>query len=691
MYKIFYPNSVAIVGISDKPTNVARVVLKNLRQWEYKGDIYGINPKGGEVDGLKLYSSVKEIPQKVDIAVILVPAKFIPQIMDDCIEKGIDRLAIPAGGFSEKDEFGEELSYIIQEKAIKHNIKFVGPNGLTVINAENGLALPFFPVEKIKKGGVSIISQSGGIGLTLLMFLRDSNMGLNKFISVGNKLNLDEVDFLEYLGKDDNTEIICMYLESVKRGKELIKVAQKIDKPILVFKGNTTSVSSKIALSHTAALSNDDNIFDTAMKKAGIIRVKELRELIEYAKVFTFPKIKGNNIVALSASGGFVVIGSDICTEYGFKFSELPEELYREMEKYCKSGVINLSNPIDMGDVYDIKTLKFILESSISHKNVDASFFIAFNPSFETIKGTPFENLVNEDIGNYCNMLVKKYKKPFIISLITDSNSFTQLSKQFSFPLFSDIRTAVSGLATFRDYCLNRYKDKNIINYEVNTEKVGKILDTNKKWLSYESFELLECYGIKNVKYKLIKNSDDLLKVKGDFKYPVVMKIVSDDILHKSDIGGVFINIQDQDELQKIYKEMRQKAFIDGVLIQEMIKDGIEVIIGAKRDEYFGPVIMFGLGGIFVEVLRDITFKLAPLTKEEAYLMIEEIKGSKLLKGVRGKKSFDIDSIIDCLLRVSQIIMENEKIIELDINPLIVLENGYFVVDCKIKLNRTLF
>jgi acetate---CoA ligase (ADP-forming) len=320
MFKIFYPESIVIIGLSSKPTNIPRLTLENLLRWGYRGRIFGVNSRSDDVhvDGIKMFKNIEDLPEIPDLAYCMIPATLIPEIVDRCGRFGIRRMAIPSGGFSEFSEEGQALATKLLNTARKYGIRFVGPNSVTVANTDNGLCLPFVALHKAPKGELSIISQSGGVALSMLNYLADEKIGLAKFASIGNKLDLDEVDFLEYYGKDPQTRIICLYLESITRGRKLIETAKKIDKPIVIYKSNTTSAGRKAALSHTAALSSDEAIIDSAFEEAGIIRINNFLDFIEVTKAFQLPPMKGRKIMVMSPAGGFAVLGADLCEKAGF-------------------------------------------------------------------------------------------------------------------------------------------------------------------------------------------------------------------------------------------------------------------------------------------------------------------------------------------------------------------------------------
>jgi acetate---CoA ligase (ADP-forming) len=382
MEKIFYPESIAIIGLSSKPTNIPRLTLENLLRWGYRGRIFGVNERSDDVhvDGIRMYKNIEDLPEAPDLAYCLLPAQLVPDMMERCGKMGIRRMAIPSGGFSEYSDEGKALADRLLATARKYGIRFVGPNSVTVANTDNGLCLPFVALHKAPKGEMSIISQSGGVALTMLNYLYDEKIGLAKFASIGNKLDLDEVDFLEYYGKDPQTKVICLYLEGIARGRKFIETARKIDKPIIVYKANTTSAGEKAAMSHTAALSSDEAIIDSAFEEAGVIRVKNFLDCIEVTKTFHLPPMKGRRIMVMSPAGGFAVMGADLCEKAGLEFADMGEDFYESLKGFSNAGVIKFSNPLDMGDIYDPQLTAHVFYSVMHSDRVDGSIYISQRP-----------------------------------------------------------------------------------------------------------------------------------------------------------------------------------------------------------------------------------------------------------------------------------------------------------------------
>lgn len=447
---MFYPGSVAVVGASASELNMGRNIVQNLINWEYGGRIFPVNPRGEEVLGLQGYSSLIDIKEPIDLVVSFVPAPAVPGVIDACAAKGVRYMSIPSGGFAELGEQGVQLTGIIREKALDAGIRFVGPNGLTIINAENGLCLPFLTFKKREPGTISIISQSGGVGMSLIMFLDNSSTTFNKFISVGNKVNMDEMDFLEYLGNDPGTKVICMFLESVVRGHEFIETARRIDKPILVYKANTTEVGARTAASHTAALANNDTVLDGALEQAGVIRVHEIRKLTELARGFELPPMRGNRIAVISQAGGYTVLCADEAYRHGFEFPELTAECTECLHDFVRSDVIRLGNPLDLGDVHSTDAILRSLDCVLEQENVDGAALVLLRRSDAKYTGA-YAKMAREpypEIGE----IMRKHDKPIALCLLSQSEFIRNVQNKTSYPLFGAPETVVQVLAASRDY-----------------------------------------------------------------------------------------------------------------------------------------------------------------------------------------------------------------------------------------------
>jgi acetate---CoA ligase (ADP-forming) len=696
--KIFYPETLAIIGLSSKQSNIPRLVLENLIRWGYKGRIFGVNPKHEdiEVQGIRMYGAIKDLPVVPDLVFALIPAKFVPAIVDECGEFGVRRMAIPSGGFNELNQAGQNLAEVLLEKSRKHGIRFVGPNGVTVANTANGLCLPFVPSYPPPKGGLSIIAQSGGIGLMLWNFMTDENFGMAKFASIGNKLDLDEVDFLEYFGRDPETKIIGMYLESIPRGKELLMAAEKIDKPIVILKSNTTSAGQKAAMSHTAALSNNDEITDAAFKRAGIIRISHMDELIAVAKAFDLPPMRGNRLMMMSPAGGITVMMADQCEKYGFQFAEPGNQFFDSLKGFSNAGVINFSNPLDMGDIYDPYLQAHIFYSVMHNENVDGAVFVSQWPHMPRGEDV-FYKMFHTDLSAKATGTMLSSGKPLAVCLFGLSSTIFQIKQNLNFPLFNSIEETMMALRKQCEFYTRRstrpsdYAPPEGIDQAAAKNWIGaRPGDTGE-----DALELLACFGIPSARSVVARRTDEAVTAARNIGYPVVLKLVSPDALHKSEAGGVIIGIEDDeslekgfDRIQKNLRAYRNDARFEGVRISKMADSGYDMFIGGKQDPSFGPVVYFGYGGIYVEIFSDVKILLCPASLDEITDKISQLKSYKILKGARGGKVADIDKYAGMIQRASHLLAQYREIEELDINPVRLLADGggALALDARVRI-----
>ncbi|MFC1890203.1 acetate--CoA ligase family protein, partial [Thermodesulfobacteriota bacterium] len=427
MKTFFEPRSVAVVGVSESPTNLGRRIMNNMIQFDYSGIVYAVGPKGGVIHGRRIYHSVLDIPDQVDLAVILTPARTIPQIIDDCGRKGISHTIIESAGFREYGDDGVALENEILDIAGRWPIRLLGPNGIGTMNMENGLATPFAILSSgLAAGGISIISQSGGVGLSYMNLLASESLGLNKFASVGNKLDVDENDILEYLIEDEGTKIICMYLEGISDGRRLMEIAARSDKPILLHKSNIGEMGNRIAHSHTAALSSDDKVVDAALRQCGIIRFHDMHKLGNFLKILALPPMRGKNLAILSRSGGHAVIAADACEMAGFDLPQFPGEFLAAIEKHFRANVIKLMNPLDLGDLFDPDVYTRIMEETIKRDEIDGIVFLhTYNPQNEMDKSRKLLPVIEQ--------LSDRYTKPIAVCISSEEGEISLLRKDYAY------------------------------------------------------------------------------------------------------------------------------------------------------------------------------------------------------------------------------------------------------------------
>jgi len=682
----FEATSVAVVGVSASPTNLGRAIVYNLTEFRFPGVIYPVGPKGGAFMGHKIYRTILEIPDKVDLAVVLTPAHTIPDILKECGEKGIKRVVIESSGFSEFADERKKLEEEILDIAKRYNIRFVGPNGIGLINLENGLAVPFMPFEfEYPLGKVAILAQSGGIGACMLNALAFENIGFSKFVSMGNKLNVNENDLLDFLKNDDSTDNIFIYLEGLADGRKLMELASRCTKPVIIYKSNYTKASSGIAKSHSASLTSDKATVDAAFKQAGIIQAESIRESVDLIKAFELKPMRGNRLAVISRSGGHAVVAADAASSYGFDLVAFPDELIKLVEEHSRAGVIKPQNPLDLGDLFELDLYEKILDMTLERDDVDGVCFIH---NYQGI----FEAGQSRQLSARIGPLMKKHNKPVVYCLFTSNKEMEKHKKVCQVPIFIDPWEAIRALDV-----LYKFHTKNVHPFVADfrspmwTPRIDELLNDylpGEKGAQLPvdlSYRILASYGIQTAPWLVSENTEEVLAAAEEFGYPVVLKTASTDVVHKSDEGAVVLNIKNRVELLEALTNLQLK-FGHQVLIQKQIEEGIEIFVGSTQDDNFGPVMLFGLGGIFVELFNDVSRRIAPINPKIAVQMIDETKAGKLLRGFRSQDEADIEACADMMVRLSYLVCDLHMIAEVDLNPVKVAtghDKGATVVDCR--------
>lgn len=694
MKEFFYPKTVAVIGVSESPDNMGRNIVSNLIEFNFDGIIYEVGLRGGVLFGRRIYHSVSDIPDQIDLAVILTPAKTVPDILTECGQKGIKHVVIESAGFGEFGPEGVKIEEKLLEIAKKYSIQFIGPNCIGIMNMKNGLVLPFVNLKNIfRKGGISIITQSGGVGISYLNVLASENLGLAKFMSIGNKLAIDENDLLEYLIEDPETEIICVYLEGISDGQRLMEIARRSPKPILLHKSNIGKEAKAIAQSHTASLSSDDAVVSAALRQAGIARFKDHETLINYLKILPLPRLAGSRLAIISRSGGHAVIAADAAEEAGFTLAPFDPKFVKDVEKHFRAKVIKLTNPLDLGDLFDYQLYIKIVGQTISQPDVDGVVFL--HTYFSTTEGEASRALFTE-----LERISFERNKPIVVCVATDEEELYRLRQKLPQPVFTSPSDVIYALALARDFHHSAGSSAaSLPKYKTDKKKAEAIIDKCLKEkrdpLLGEALDILSAYGMPVIKSVCVEGEDAAVKGAQDLGYPVAMKIVSPTISHKTDLGGVQLNIRNEDALRHAFRDMVENikkripdAPIEGVIVQPMIQGGRELIIGAKKDLNFGPTVMVGLGGIFVEVFRDTALRVVPFAPEETEAMFAELKGYPILKGTRGEKGYDLDTAKEVVGRLSLLISDFPQISEIDLNPFRVMPHGEggFCLDARIIL-----
>ena len=678
MHEIFYPTSIAVIGVSAKPTNLGKNIVANLVEYGFNGIVYAVGPSGGMIETRRIYRSVVDIPDHVDLAVILTPSQTVPAMLEECGQKGIHWAIIETAGFREYTDEGRYLEEEIERIAKKYGIRFVGPNCIGVINMQNGMCVPFPRLKKfVKKGDVSVITQSGGVGMTVHNLMTNEGIGLNKFVSVGNMLNIDAEDTLEYLIGDEGTRLIFIYLESIRDGRRLMEIAKKSPKPVLIFKANIGKLGQNIAQSHTASLTSDNKVVDAAFKQAGIIRIHDATSLANGLKILELPPMRGKNLGVISRSGGHAVIAADACELCGFNLAHFPDEFLREIEKHFRASVIRLTNPLDLGDLFDLNLYADIAERTLQLEGVDGIVFLHTSLS-------EAENLASRMLLERLKLLVEKYGKPVAYYLSAATQEIAYLKQNYNFPVFTQVVETIRALEmNYRYY--NQVERVRLVEdiprFKVHHTAAKSLIQRAKAQkrdlLLSEALQVLECYGIPTAPGEVAATPEQVREIAERLGYPVAIKIIAEQISHKSDVGGVQLNLYNAPAVAAAYEDMMNRMRqtfsqiqIDGVLVQPMVTGGRELILGGRHDPQFGPVVLVGLGGVFVEIFEEAVVRVAPISRREAEEMIESLRGVQILKGARGGKPADLEALVEALLRLSQLMLDFPEIKELDINPL---------------------
>lgn len=686
---LFYPKSIAVIGASKDPAKLGNVILKNIISCGYKGKAYPVNLQEKKILGLKCYKNVLDIDPKIDLAVIVIPSKFVPKVIEECGRKEIKNVIVISAGFGEIGEKGLELSKEVEKIADKYSINILGPNCLGILNSDNGLNCSFAQ-DMINKGNIAFVSQSGAICTAMLDWAKNKNLGFSKFVSLGNKLEINENDLLEYLDKDKQTQIILFYLEDIKQGEKFVRLANKIikNKPIVLLKAGKSSEAQKAISSHTGSLASSDKLIEAAAKKSGITRVSSLEELFLLSLCLAGqPLPLANKIVIITNAGGPGVITTDHVSQSGLSLSKFQNKTVDLLKKELPAEA-NTKNPIDLvGDALEDRYKK-ALEICLKDKNVD-SLIILLTPQ----KITPVEKIAQLLVN-----FNKKSKKP-LISVFMGGKRVSRAKKNLNKNLVPDFNYPEQAVDVLEKMWQIGKGQKVVIpraEYKTSPkaeEIIKEAKDNNYKFLPFKKAEdILKLYGFKVARSGLVKNKRQAVKIASELGYPVVLKIASQKIVHKSDAGGVEVNLKNSQEVKEAYDKILKKTKVkswrddEGILVQPMSKAGQEIILGMKRDENFGPLIMVGLGGIFVEVLGDVSWRLAPLNKKLAKEMLKELKAFSLLAGVRGRKKFDIESLAQTIVLLSNLSLAHPEIKELDINPLFLFKKSYKIVDLRFKI-----
>ena len=673
----FYPRSVAIVGASQDETKPSGIILKNLLH-SYHGAIYPVNPKYTELHGIPCFSSIEDIPGDISLSVCITPTSTIPALLREHANKGIHHVIIATAGFGETDG-GEDIQREIQDIAYNAGIRVIGPNCLGVFHPSAGLDTFFLPYDKVPRpaqGNISIISQSGSILGTTLILMEQEGLGVAKAVSYGNRIDVGETELIEYLSSDNDTGVIGLCIESIGDGRGFIRAAQKCTKPVVVLKLGRQPAGKKASRSHTGSMAGRYEIFQAAFRRSGVYEAGTLEEFIDLLKIFSMQKPReGNRILIVTNAGGIGVMTADLCNKEGLDVPDLPTQP-KERLKSLLPPYYSLSNPVDLTGNSTDEQFALVLHECMNY--FDAAVLIPFM----TVPG------ITPGLGDLITNTVKDFKKP-VVSLNPYSEDGKILEDAFrlnKIPVFPTPVRMVKSIAALLKKGQTEPIPEKIREYPLIKTLIKEILPGNGR-------KLVDAMGIKYPGYVMTGSQAEALSAAHIVGFPVALKIASPDILHKSDVGGIRLHISNAAELSLAYNEIiggvkahMPDARITGVVVEEMVPPGIEVIIGAIRDPHFGPVVMFGLGGIFTETIKDTVYDIAPITHNCAVRMIESIRGYDILKGFRGTKGADIETIADTIVKVSEVITLFPEIEEIEFNPAVAYPGGITVVDVRVIL-----
>ena len=675
LFPFFKPQGVVVIGASTSPEKLGYGVARNLIQSGYQGAIHFVSQKPGELFGHPIYTDLNQVPDPVELAVLIVPPSATPKAIEECGQRGIKAAIIVASGFRESGSDGAMLEQQCLDVARAYGIRLLGPNCIGIIDTHFPLDTTFLQPPMPTQGGIGFISHSGAFAASIVDWARNQGFGFSQIVSLGNQADVNETDMLPMLADDPHTKVIALYMESVSDGKRFVDVAKEVTrhKPVIALKVGRFESGQKAAASHTGALAASDTAFDAAFEKAGILRANTAEQMFDWAIALeNCPLPHGKNIAILTNAGGPGVIAADSLEQNELSLAQLNESTLKELSAILPPSAA-IHNPVDMlasasPDVY-ANCLKILLEDS----NVDAVMVILPPPPM----------FKAEVVADKLAKVIQQFDKPVVIALlgstlIEKAQTTFELSNVPTYPFPERAASALGAL----------YRRAESLATKATTKPVNQI----SKDAVTEPEELLTAYGIPTAQIKMARNEKETVAIANELGYPIVMKIASPDIPHKSDAGGVVLNIKDATALQSAYTQLiehiqmeRPNAKIEGVHIQSQIPDGQEVIVGMVRDPQFGPLMMFGSGGVEVEGLKDVAFALAPLAQAEAEKMIRKTWAGRKLKGFRNISSADEESVVDVLTKLSHLALENESIEELEINPLRVLGEGSVAVDVRMK------
>lgn len=684
------PKSIAVIGASPDAGGVGGMVLNFLLKFGYQGNIYPINPKYQRIRDLKCYPSIRDIPKGVDAVLMGIAAKYILASLQECADQGIKTAIIPTSGFAEMGSDGKKLQEELKEIIRQNGLRVCGPNCNGIVNFYTNATMcfsRFLEAEKINQGNIGFVTQSGALGGSFINRAHDRNMGFTYYIAPGNEADADVVDFMSYLVNDNNTKVIAAYVEQIRDAQKFMEVTRRAaenEKPIVILKVGATATGAKAAASHTGALAGSDRVYDVAFKQNGVIRAEDLDDLLGIAKLLSSGRRpRGNKVGVISSSGGGSIMLADLCEKHGFDMPDISESTKQELKQMLPEFATP-GNPMDLTwGAFRGNTEQNMFKTFAQDENLDIIIFM------QTMIAGERARLRAVSMVDATNAVDKPCMTWWAAGNLADPG-FRVLDES-SNVLFKSPGECIRALKGVLRYARFQQLDRNpqiekeeFSLFSIDKNKAMEILAVKEQLTEHRAKQLLSIYGIPVTREEVVNSANQATAVAEKLGYPLAMKISSPQISHKSEAGGIQLNLTGMTAVKKAYGEIitrgknyRPGATVEGVLIQEMVSGGVEVIIGVSKDPTFGPTIMFGLGGIYVEILKDVSLRVLPINRRDAEEMVQEIKGYEILNGARGKSKVDINAITDILLKVSKLITDfSESIEEIDLNPVIVLPEG---------------
>ena len=693
MQKFFYPRSVAVVGASENPANLAQGIVANLLHFKYQGKIFLVGRRPGVTFGLPIFTSLADLPEPVDLVAILAPARAVPSLVRECGELGISRVVVESAGFSELNDAGSALGDEVQAALRHYGIRLVGPNGLGVVNLEIGLVLPFAQIgSRIRQGSISIIAQSGGVATHVLAWMDKEGLGLNKFLSLGNKLDVAENEVLEYLLKDPGTEAIYVYLEGLHDGRELLAVAARATKPVYLHIANVGPETATIARSHTASLTTDERVLDTACRQSRLIRVKTQTEFLNAVRLVGQPPVRGNRLVVFSRSGGEAVVTAYACRRHGFTLPPLSDQLVTSIQERSRAGVIHPTNPIDLGDIFDFTVYTDIMAAVCQDPEVDAVLF-HYGPVAD------FEQDTAREMAKRMIELARQSQKPLAITVVCTLAEEDYFRDTLGVPVFHFPEDAVQALALSRDLAARGAVTEPEASPALpEFEALAGLLTVPGPgaFLSLEqALAVIQALGIPLAPWEAAASSPEATAAAARLGFPVVLKLSAPSLIHKTEAGGIILDLNDAAAIETAFNQLAEVARANlppreawRVVVMSQVAGGQEVLLGANRDDSFGPVIAFGAGGVDTEILDDVALRVAPVSPAQALDLIAETRIGRILAGTRGRPAADLDSLSRALAALSQLLLQFSQVQEVDLNPVRVFpgQPGLLALDARIRI-----